>query len=168
MFHIHLLRHSCYNYQGISDFCKFGMMGFFFGREKNPWECHKSFGTPRERDPWSLGSWVWKSLEQRKAWPLFLRSQWQQRKSGRATLWDGDCSPGWLQKAIKKKTIRREIIKTLQLLIFSQQCQAFQEGLMFAYRFTVPQAQGAKGQRWHYLAAPAKDLHRAEQKLVAG
>lgn len=45
-----------------------------------------------------------------------------------------------------KKDNKEKDNKTLQLFIFSSQCQAFQESLMPAYRFTVPQAQGAKGQ----------------------
>lgn len=45
-----------------------------------------------------------------------------------------------------KKDNKEKDNKTLQLFIFSLQRQAFQEGLTFAYRFTIPQAQGAKGQ----------------------
>jgi len=45
-----------------------------------------------------------------------------------------------------KKDNKEKDNKTLQLFIFSPQHQALQEGLIFAYRFTVLQAQGAKGQ----------------------
>lgn len=65
-----------------------------------------------------------------------------------------------------KKDNKEKDNKTLQLFLFSLQCQAFQEGLMLAYRFTVLQAQGAKGQLTS-LGSYHEGLHSSDQHSLA-